>query len=457
MTVQEKKKSPRKALAIGFEVEFFIIDKEGNVARGSEGILKKVSEKTGGDMHSIQKESAEELIESGSYPSTEGTDTMKSLLTDVKLLAYAADEAGYALLPMGTYPGKFTPHILDNPKYNLYMSLFRKGSFASWGRGAGFHCHHALPWGVFDSTNLTLKELADSKNQESLVNAYNLLIALDPVLTTFMQSSPFHQGSYVAKDSRMVVLRGDEELGDHKSWLSGQPLLGALPPYVHTGTEIIHLVEKRKAAWVQAGAEAGISEKEMLAQFSSALKINWSPVRINPHGTFEQRGMDMNRLPILLSVSILIQTLLKGVLDGNIKVVPHDSAKAEPFSFDEITKSIFIAPFAHVKSRLQRLSAFEGLANDEIYAYCKRALGLAKQLGGDGLEEIFKPLSAMIAERQTTSDKILAHARDLGYKDTKKLLPKSIAAEIAKSHAKQMFEDIVLLEKMIEINEKLPV
>jgi hypothetical protein len=224
---------------------------------------------------------------------------------------------------------------------------------------------------------------------------------------------------------------------------------------VHTGTELSHLVKQREAAWLRAGAEAGVNEKELLKYFSSALKIGWAPVRINPHGTFEQRGMDMNRLPILLSVSILIQTLLKYVLEGHLKVVPHDSAKAEPFGFDEKTKSIYIAPAAYVKSHLQKLSAFEGLENNEIHAYCRRALSLAKLLGGSKFDEVLKPLSTMLAERQTTSDKILAQAKSLGYKDFSRQLPQGIASEIALTYAKQMFEDRVFLEKMIEEGDKL--
>ncbi|MDE2079181.1 MAG: hypothetical protein KGI73_02225 [Patescibacteria group bacterium] len=454
----EKKKNgapSRKRFTLGLEVEFFIIDKStGRPVPRVEDLIRKVEEKAGGKEHAVVREFAAEMIEVGSYQDVEGSNTMKSLIENVRLLAYAADEMGLALLPLGSYPGKFTPHVVRSAKSTIESKLsFPRGGFLMEGRYVGFHCHYALPWGVFDAKELALKNLSDSKNQEILVNAYNFLIALDPVLTTFMQSSPFLQGRMLAKDSRMIAMRSDSALGDFPGWFAKHPILATLPPYVHTGTDINHLVEQRTEAWLLWNKEAGTSAKDALAPFKSQLKINWSPLRINPHGTFEQRGMDMNRLPVLLSVAILIQVLLRSVQEGSITVVPHDSAKKEPFSLEG--KQLFIAPDAYVRNHLQRLSAYEGLANDEMYQYCKRAVGLAKTLGGEKVEPLLKPLTTMLTERQTTADKVLAQARELGYKDKRKALPQSIASEIALAHAKQMFEDIVLLGEMIEANNRL--
>lgn len=447
-------KQPQKKFTIGFETEFFVIDKKtGLPAPGTDAIIKKANEKSGGKPHTIIYEVAEEMIEMGSYPNVDGTDTMKSLLENLKLMAYAADEAGYAILPLATYPGKFTPTMRKTPKYNMLKKLFGKKRFLAWGRCTGYHCHYALPFGVFDAKSLDLKDSTGTENQENLVQAYNFLIALDPVLTTFMQSSPFYQGRHIAKDTRAVLFRADTELGGGKEALGTHPLLGVMPPYVHTATDIKHLTEMRAAEWLRWTAEKGISEKSALAPFRSNLGINWSPVRVNAHGTFEQRGMDINRLPILLSVSILMQTLLKPIQEGFVKVVPHDSAKSQPFAFENGT--VYIPPDTYVRKTLQKQSVYEGLESDEVYAYCKRALALAKTLAGEKIQPLLEPLVEMLAERKTQSDLILAHARGLGYKDRRKVLPQSIAAEIALTHSKQMFEDIVLLEQMIQINENL--
>ncbi len=449
-TIEKPPKAPLKKFTIGFEVEFFVIDTEGRIVPGADKILAKIAEKT--KFHEVTKECAHNLIELGSYPNIEGTDTMKSLLAGLKLLVESASEAGYGILPLGTYPGKFTPEMRSDPRYRVQTKLFGKTRFQIAGRVAGYHCHYALPWGVFDSQKLTLKELSISKNQEYLVNAFNFLIAADPALTTFMQSSPFYQGRHFAKDTRMLVYRGSEELEYPRGLYNSLPTFGSLPAYVHAGADLLSRIRDRNDSWLKSLADIGVKGASF---YRSILDTNWTPVKINAHGTFEQRGMDMNRLPVLLSVSLLLQIILRHIQDGNLKVVPHDSAKAEPFAFDKHAKTIRIAPDTHVRKYLQHAAAHEGLENDDIHYYCRRLLSLAKILGGKELDELLRPLTDMLAGRRTTADDILSQARSLGYKDMRKLLPQNIASEIALTHARQMSEDIVSLEKMIEGYEKL--
>ncbi len=446
-----KAKPPIKKFTIGFEVEFLIIDKEGKPAPGADAILEKAAE-SGGANHAIVKECAENLIEVGSYPDPEGSNTMKSLLAGLKLLTYAADQAGYFALPMGTYPGKFTPIMRKDLKYRAQEKVFGKTRFQIAGRVAGYHCHYALPWGVFDAKSLTLKGLSDSRNQENLVNAFNFLIAMDPALSAFMQSSPFYQGRHIAKDSRLLAYRGGEALDYPKGLYANLPFFGSLPDYVHTGADIMGRVTERHDTWLKILRAAGVTEKQM-PEYRSVLETNWSGVKVNPHGTLEARGMDMSRLPILFSVSMLIQVILRHIQEGNIDVVPHDSAIASPFSLED--GKVYIAPETHVKKRLQRLSAYEGLASDEVYEYCRRLVNLAKALEGEKIEPLLAPLSLMLSERKTTADYMLAQAKAAGYKGKRTLLPAGIAADLALSQAKQLFEDIVLLEQMIDTQARL--
>jgi len=447
-----KQKVPQKRLTVGFEVEFFVIDKNGKVAPGADLILAKASERAGAKPHSIVKECATNLVEVGSYPSTESRNTMKDLLENVKLLLYAADECGYGIYPLGTYPGAFAPEMRRDPKYAVQTKLFGKERFRIAGRCAGYHCHFALPWGVFDSKELMLKELSNSKHEKSLVNAYNLLIALDPALAALMQSSPFYQGRYIAKDARMLVYRGSQALGYPKGLYSDFPHFGALPSYKHTGAGIIRLITHRQREWHRKFEAAGIKEKDM-PEYRSILDINWSPVKVNAHGTLEQRGMDMNHLPIMLSVSVLVERILRHVYDEYLNVVPHPSARKEPFRLTG--KTIYVPPESHVRNHLQRPAAYDGLKNDDIYAYCRKLVELVKKLEGEKVKWVLKPLETMLEERQTTADKVLAQAKSLGYKDTRRPLPQGIASAIALIHSKQMFQDIVLLEEMIAANEEL--
>ena len=104
---------------------------------------------------------------------------------------------------------------------------------------------------------------------------------------------------------------------------------------------------------------------------------------------------------------------------------------------------------------LQKFSAHEGLENDLVYNYCKRLVNLVKQLEGNKIDPLLQPLTIMLSERQTIADKILSQAKKAGYTNKKKLLPQSVAQEIALTHSKQMFEDIIILEQMIEANAAL--
>lgn len=449
-SLSKKSTQPLKKSTLGLEVELFILDKNGKIVNEADLILNKIAEKKQDEAKHIIEEGALNIIEVGSYPNTAGPDSMLELLNNLKLLVYTAEELNLWVLPLATYPGKYSPKFREDTRYKIQQRLFGKTRFDNAGRCAGYHCHYALPWGVFDNEKLTLKELSDSKNQESLVNAYNFLIALDPVLTTFMQSSPFYQGQHLAKDSRMLAYRGGEELNYPDGVYANLPKFGALPSYEHTGTDILHLIKNRNKEWLEMLATSGIAEKDM-PKYKSELDTNWSPVKVNAHGTLEQRGMDMNHLPILFAVSVMIRRLLRHIQEDYIKVLPHDSAKIEPFKLDR--KTIYIPPDTYVKKTLQNFSAYKGLENDEMHNYCKRLINLLKTLEGKKVEWLIEPLEKMLAERQTIADKIIGEAGALGHKDLKKPIADGIAEEISINHAKQLFKDMVIVEKMIKINK----
>jgi len=444
----------RIQVTTGFEAEFIIIDKAtGEIAHGADDILAKVEEKSRQVAHSIVKESAKNLIEVGSYPDLDGANTMTSLLEGVRLLVYVSDELGYGLLPLGTYPGKYTPSMRKDARYMTQEKLHGVMRFKNSGRCAGYHCHNSLPKGVFDSKTLSLKSLTRSKQQEELVHARNLLIAMDPALTTFMQSSPFYQGLHIAKDSRMIMYRGGEEFGKNvKGLYSNFPKDGALPPYLFSGADIIHDIEVRYADRMQAYRETGVPEKD-IPVYKSKLATNWTPVKINAHGTIEQRGMDMNHLPLVFSVSILLWRILYHVRQHGLKVMPHDIGAKEPFKLEHDT--ILVPPYTHVRNRLQVLSAKEGMQNEEVFAYCKRLVALVKHYDGKKADWLLRPLDAMLESRMTTADFILSQARAFGHTDLTKQLPQDIAARIAKSHSRKVFEDIIILEMMIQENKNL--
>lgn len=438
-----KKRTRAKHFSLGLEAELFVIDSSGAIAPGADDILAHAD--TLVRQHTITKECAKNIIELGSIPSDNRTQVVYSFLSELQLLHKAARDKGYWLLPLGTYPGAFAPTMRTDKRYQIQVEIFGKQRFLNAGRCCGFHCHYEMPKGVFDTEEKMLKSLHDSKHQEYLVHAFNTMVALDPVLTTFMQSSPFYQGKHLAKDSRVLVYRGGAELAYDKSLYARSPNLGSLPPYVHTGANLISRVHERYQEWMTMLAATGIDEKDFPA-YASILQPNWSAVKVNAHGTLEQRGMDMSHLPVLLATGALIQIILQRVQDGDIQVVPHDSAMAQPFALER--KKLYIAPDTYVKKHLQPAAIYEGLASDDVYKYCKRAVALAQELGTKRDAAALESLVEILSARTTVSDDILLYAKNAGHRDLDKTLPTSIAKDIALAHATQFEHDINTLVRV---------
>ena len=136
------------------------------------------------------------------------------------------------------------------------------------------------------------------------MQAYNLSIALDPALTTFMQSSPFYEGRRVGKDSRMIMYRGGRIMGNPASLYSGElEEFGNLPGYRMSDSELLDMVIERYSEWKKMIREVAPETSDM-AKYESLLDTNWSPVKINSHGTIEIRGMDMNFPSLIFSISV---------------------------------------------------------------------------------------------------------------------------------------------------------
>ncbi len=438
------KKKNLKKLTIGLEVEFFILDKNGKIVDKADLILKKLNKKKKITGSEIVKEVGKSMIEVGSYPCESSIDTVQSLIKNIKTLIYVADEEGLRLCPLGSYPGKFSPQIRSDARYKTKEILLGKRRFLKSGTVCGFHLHSELPWGVFDRQKLRLKKLINSKNKESLVNAYNFLIAADPAITTFMQSSPFYQGRYLGKDSRMIVYRGSQELEYPDALYYNYPQFGALPSYKHTGTNIINLIDQKYKEWFQILEKLGI-KKANLPKYKSILEVGWTPVKVNAHGTLEQRGMDMNHILIILSIAVLLRKVLSAIQDSHYKVETSDIAIKEPFKLDKET--IYIPPDIYVKNELQKAAAYKGLADQDLWFYCKRLLWLAKLLDKKADTSILSNLEKMIETRKTVADEIIDRAKELGHKNLDEELPANIASQIAIEHSKRLFEEIVLAEK----------
>lgn len=435
----------QKKSTIGVEVEFFILNKNGHVVNSADRLLDKLK-KTKKDSD-ISKEVGKNMIEVGCYPGLEGINALQSLSENLETLLYTAEEENLVICPLGTYPGQFNPFTRQTNHYKIEEKLFGRNSYKQASRACGLHIHYALPWGVFNFKKLTLKKLINSKHKQSLVNAYNFLIAVDPAITTFAQSSPFFQGKFIGKDARTLAWRGDQDLKFAPSLYNPFPQYGELPTYQHSGTDLLNLTEKMYRDWINLLLKNGAKEKE-LPSYKSILEANWTPLRVSYHGTLEQRGMDINTPLIVLALMRVIQNILRAIQENFIQIVVSDRAVEEPFKYGK--KTIFIPPFTYVKTELQRLSFYKGLEDEKIFRYCKRLLWLAKEFDGKADAEIFEPLEQMLARKKTVSDDIIALAKKLGHKDLNKLLPNEIAAQIALTYSNKLFKEMVLFRELVK-------
>ena len=437
------KKQPLKRSQIGLEVEVFTLDHAGNVVDKADALIKKVSPADKSIF--IKKECAHNMVEMGSFPSTQIPNSIANLLKNMESVLLHAEKLDLHLYPLGTYPGKFTPKMRGDTIYRIKESIFGKKRFEIAGRCIGFHYHYALPWGVFDARNLSLKQLIQSKNKQSLVNSYNLLIAMDPILTTFMQSSPFYQGKQMGKDSREIMYRGGKALRCPEGLYANFTPFGGLQAYKYTGTDLIHYITNKYRIWRKTLKNLGINLK-VLGLYGSILDTTWNPVKVNANGTLEQRGMDMNHPSLILGISTVMKSILQKVQQDFIQVLPSDIGMKEPFKLEKNT--IYIPPDSYVRTTMQRNAAYRGLESRSVYIYCKRLLKLVHSLTSAQERKFLRPFDTMIKDRMTLSDHILAQAAKRGYKEGD--LPQQVAADIALSHERRLYKDIVVTRKMVE-------
>ncbi len=442
---KKKNSPPLKRIKLGFEAEFLILNKNGKPSNKADLLIKKMKNKKNSFGAGVKKECGKNEIEIASLPSHKVTDSSHSFLTDLKALLYEADKENLTLCPLGTYPGRFLP-TMRKKGYESAHAIFGR-NFVRSGRVFGYHCHYALPRGVFDKEKMMIRKMVDSKLQKTLIDSYNFLIAADPALTVFMQSSPFYQGYHFGKDTRAIMYRRDKDIISKKDIPFNKikinsPDSKVLPPYQFTVTDLTHFIEKLYKERIDLYKKNGLKPN-----YKSILTPNWTPVKINPHGTLEQRGMDMNHLLNTMSVSYLIKTVLKAIQQEFYEVKISERAIKKPFLIDK--KTIHIPPYSHVKKNLQRFSIIEGLENKKILKYSKRLLKLSEHFISRNRRMLLDPLEKIIKDKKTISDEIILEAKKLGHKNLEKRLPQEIASQIALIHSRRLFKEIVLAQEFV--------
>jgi len=438
---KRKRKKPLKRSKTGFEVEFHIIDNKGRIQNKAPMLIKKI--KKFNDNIPVVKECGKNFLEVNSYPGVETYNPALDMINSLEIIYKIMKKNNLLIYPFATHPLPFSEKFSEGNLYKIKEKIFGSERFKIAVHCAGFHRHYTLPKAVFDIKTKNLRVMANSKLSRSLISSYNFLIAIDPVLALFAQSSPFYQGINLAKDSRVVVYRGGRKLHYTSGFYAKKQQFGGLPPYKQTVTDLLHSQNRRWLRWKKLVKKAD-PKLDINKMYKSKFDIYWGAVRINKLGTIEHRGMDMNYLSILFAISVLFKFCLKKIQREFVEVLPTDAGISEAFKSEN--GILYVPPHTYVRNKLQYWSAYKGYSKKEMYEYTKRFFNFAKSVTPKSYNKLIKPISEMIENRQSMSDRILKYARRKGYMDNNKIGKKD-AYELSLYYSEKFYDDLIKVKK----------
>ncbi|MCK4589659.1 MAG: hypothetical protein KAT77_04390 [Nanoarchaeota archaeon] len=440
----KKKSKPLKRSKTGVELEVQTLNEKGFITNKADFLIKECKKQNKNIL--LYKECGKHMLEFVSFPSVHVNNTTAEILKTYKIILETAEKNNIIIYPLSTYPGKFRPKIRQSKWYALKKKVLGKERFQLAGKSIAFHCHYTLPRGVFDKKNKSLKPLLSPKIKQTLIDSYNMGIAMDPALVTFHQSSPFLDGKFLAKDSRIVIYRGDRVLKFPGALYTGYTQYGNLPPYKQTLTDLIYTLKSRHARMKRVLEKKGIPASD-ISKYGKILDFCWNPIKINKHGTIEQRSMDMNYPEIFTAGSVLIKYVQRKIHQDFMKVVPSEIGIEEPFKRED--NLVYIAPHTHVRKQLQYLSAYKGLEDKYMHMYCKRFFKFARNLINKRYIKVIQPFADMLDEKKTVSDLMLKKIRKKGY-NPEKQVPDQVMAELALEMSQKTLNKIQKTEQMVK-------
>lgn len=411
------------------ELELQLLDNKGRVVNKAKELLESI--KKDPREVNIEHEQTHNMVELKSFPKVKLKDSLPTLFENLEVVLEKAEKLDLKIFGLGSFPGHFEAKHVNKKRYKLQSQIFNGKNVFNWSHCSGFHYHYTLPWGVFDSQKSFLKKLFDSKTKQSMIDSYNLLIAADPATSTLMQSSPFLERRYLAKDSRMLLIRNPFELNYPQGLFSELPKFGELPDYIMTLQDLRHRLLRMDKKFKKL-IEKTTFKKE--AKKKELLDFLWTAVKVNKLGTLEQRGCDMNHPKYFAAIAVLFKSIQRVVQQEFYRVEISDIAIKEPFKIEG--EKILIPPQSYVKLKLQPASAYKGFEDPEIYNYVKRFFNFAKKHSNKDYLKLLIPLKRLIERKKTVSDVLIGRVKKKGY-SLDELIPQEVCAEIALKHAEE--------------------
>lgn len=414
----------RKSM-MGLEIELFTLNTEGKLVDGAPEILKAVE----GTRISkfVKKELSKAMVELIAKENRSIRQCAEDLMANLQELVDISGKAGYRLLPLGAHPGREIPKLHATSWYDSKKAVLGKDTVKE-GRICGFHYHYTLPEGIVGKTSERIKSVKRSHARDVFLQQYNFLVSIDPAALAFCASSPFWMGRHWAKDSRVLIYRdfkvvkGAESLAGIHYYL---PAFGAIPSYEFTLQDLRVMADAKKTKWLALLEQQGYPTNEIAGY--PTLKFMWGPLRVNKIGTFEYRGLDMNRPEVIFSISSLLTFALRAIEGKGLEVLPSDIGIDEPFALED--DIIYVPPHSTLKY-LELQSVVRGFDADSVYKYCSSLLGLVDKITDRGDSSNLRVVRGMLKDRRSVSDEMLELVRKNGY-DLEEEVPEDMMNHVA--------------------------
>lgn len=351
---------------VGLEQELFLVDEEGVLANRADEFLNRcheLAENAGVDPDHFAPECARSLVEVSTPPKTSVDALEDEYLGSLRLALHAAGDLGLRLYPLATYPLPVTPDMRDERHYRIQAHTMGRERFLHAGRCAGVHLHLEVEPGTIDP-RVGVSFDSSTAAREELLNVYNLVTALDPAIIALTRSSPFYEGELQEVTARTAYYRGSPHFAPSGLY-ADLTAVGGLQPYARKAEELVELQFNRYQEWLAAMDRAGIGRRLFKEAGNGLLEAAWNPVRLNPHGTVELRGIDGNYPTVVLETARLIAGAIERVLDEGLTVEPT----VEVGTLELDGRFLRVPDQRYVGEELFRAAATLGTESLEVGAY----------------------------------------------------------------------------------------
>jgi carboxylate-amine ligase len=120
---------------------------------------------------------------------------------------------------------------------------------------------------------------------------------------------------------------------------------------------------------------AGVDRKLFFEMGGGLLEASsWNPVRLNPLGTIELRGIDSNYPRETLAVCALVSSAAERVRRDRMSVLPHQDVRA----FEVVGSTLLVPAFDYLNGDLFRAASTEGVESGEVVSYLDSILEFAR-------------------------------------------------------------------------------